>query len=213
MKDTLKVSDVLFREDLYPRIETSAITVQKYAEDLDVLPPIEVNQNKEIIDGWHRWTAHKKAKAETIRVSVTPTKSDGELLELAIERNATHGLQLSQADKEKLAGRLYSAFLAGKPRKDETAAYKEKLSKILSLLGEVPGLPDDCVTWVGFTPNGGLRGQTITVRQLIQILRFDLRPDTLERLSLRRHHKVSRVVELARAPLGFDYSRYITKRS
>ena len=58
----MKVSDVVFRDDLYPRIETNVAAVQKYAEDLDILPPIEVNQNAEIIDGWHRWTAHKKKK-------------------------------------------------------------------------------------------------------------------------------------------------------
>ena len=47
----IAVSEVVFREDLYPRLETSALTVQKYAEDLDVLPPIEVNQHNELIDG------------------------------------------------------------------------------------------------------------------------------------------------------------------
>jgi len=45
------VASVVYREDLYPRIQTSATTVQKYAEDLDVLPPIEVNQRNELIDG------------------------------------------------------------------------------------------------------------------------------------------------------------------
>lgn len=53
----LRTDEVIFREDLYPRIETSAVIVQKYAEDLEVLPPIEVNQHNELIDGWHRWTA------------------------------------------------------------------------------------------------------------------------------------------------------------
>lgn len=129
----IKTNDVVFREDLYPRIETSAVTVQKYAEDLSVLPDIEVNQHNELIDGWHRWTAHKKNGVEEISAVVTETKSDAELLELAIERNATHGLQLSQADKEKMAGRLYSAFLAGKPSKAESAEYKERLAKILSV--------------------------------------------------------------------------------
>ena len=35
------VASVVYREDLYPRIQTSATAVQKYAEDLDVLrrPP------------------------------------------------------------------------------------------------------------------------------------------------------------------------------
>jgi len=122
------VSEVVFREDLYPRIETSATTVQKYAEDLDVLPPAEVNQYKELIDGWHRWTAHKKRGAEKIRVVITETKSDAELLELAIERNALHGLQLSQADKKAMAQRIYNATVE-KDRKGK----KEHLAKILSV--------------------------------------------------------------------------------
>ncbi len=129
----MPVADVVFRDDLYPRIETHPVTVQKYAEDLNVLPPIEVNQHKELIDGWHRWTAHKKKEAETIPFIVTETKSDNHLLELAIERNAKHGLQLSQSDKEKMAGRLYSAFLTGKPSKNDAARYKEHLAKILSV--------------------------------------------------------------------------------
>lgn len=37
----LNVSAIIFREDLYPRLEKSAATVQKYAEDPSVLPPIE----------------------------------------------------------------------------------------------------------------------------------------------------------------------------
>ncbi len=62
-----------------------------------------------MIDGYHRWTAHKKVEAERIAVTVTSTASDAELLGLAIERNAGHGLQLSQKEKKALACRLYSA--------------------------------------------------------------------------------------------------------
>lgn len=124
----LNVSDVVFRDDLYPRIETSATTVQKYAEDLDVLPPVEVNQRNELLDGWHRWTAHKKRNAEKIRVMVTTTKSDGEFLEIAIQRNATHGLQLSQADKRDMSRKIYS----GTPDKERDAC-KKRLASILSV--------------------------------------------------------------------------------
>lgn len=124
----MKVKDVVFRDDLYPRIETSATTVQKYAEDLSVLPEIEVNQRNELIDGWHRWTAHKKVNAETIRAKVTETTSDAHFLELAIERNAIHGLQLSQADKRQMAQRIYN----GTPEK-ERKGKKEQLAKILSV--------------------------------------------------------------------------------
>ena len=101
------VSDIVFRDDLYPRMDTDAAVVQKYAEDIDLLPPIEVNKQNELIDGWHRWTAHKKVGAETIPVIITQTRSDGEFLELAIERNARHGLQLSQDDKRTMARRIY----------------------------------------------------------------------------------------------------------
>lgn len=124
----IRVSDVVFREDLYPRISGSAETVQKYAEDLDVLPPIEVNQHNELIDGWHRWTAHRKVGAETIKAIVIETKNEAEFLELAIERNAAHGLQLSQSDKRDMARRIYAA--APERERDEKKAH---LSKILSV--------------------------------------------------------------------------------
>lgn len=103
----LPVADVKFREDLYPRIKADPATIQRYAADLDVLPPIEVNQHHEIIDGFHRWTAHRKAEAETIAATVTQTQSDVHLLALACERNATHGLQLSERDKAGMAVRLF----------------------------------------------------------------------------------------------------------
>lgn len=125
----LAVDQVVFREDLYPRIEHSFATVQKYAEDLDVLPPIEVNQRYELIDGKHRLLAHQKNQAGTIRAVITPTKSDAELLELAIERNATHGLQLSQGDKKKMAVRLYNATTD----RTERMALKARLVKTLSV--------------------------------------------------------------------------------
>ena len=45
----IPVGDVVFRADLYPRIETSAETVQRYTETIGQLPPIEVNQHNELI--------------------------------------------------------------------------------------------------------------------------------------------------------------------
>jgi len=128
LTQSIPLANVVFRDDLYPRINTSPETVQKYAEDLDVLPPIEVNQHNELIDGWHRWTAHRKAKAENIRAVVTPTKSEAEFLELAIERNAAHGLQLSQDDKRSMARRIYNVT----PEKERDAK-KKQLAKILSV--------------------------------------------------------------------------------
>lgn len=73
IQETRKVSEIILREGLYPRIEGNPETVQKYAADLDVLPPIEINQRNELIDGWHRWMAYQKNEIDTIPVKVTVT--------------------------------------------------------------------------------------------------------------------------------------------
>lgn len=111
----LNVADVIFREDLYPRIKHNQEKAQEYAENLGCLPPIEVNQHNELIDGFHRWTGHKLKKAEKIKATVTKTASDMQLLSLAIERNATHGFQMSQSDKKQMAIKLYGMKEYDKP--------------------------------------------------------------------------------------------------
>lgn len=103
------VADIVWRDDLYPRIEPDPATIQRYAADLTVLPPIEVNQHNELIDGYHRWTAHRKENAAEIEAVVTETTSDVELLALACKRNSAHGLQLADKDKRSMAIRLYAS--------------------------------------------------------------------------------------------------------
>lgn len=104
----MALSDVVYRDDLYPRIKPDTATIQRYAENLEVLPPIEVNQHGILIDGYHRWTAHRKAEAPCIKAIVTETKTEVELFALAIQRNAIHGLQANDADKKMSAIRLYA---------------------------------------------------------------------------------------------------------
>jgi predicted DNA-binding protein YlxM (UPF0122 family) len=107
--ETRKVDEIVWREDLYPRIEPSPAVIQRYAEILEVLPSIEINQRNELIDGYHRWTAHRKAEAKEIRVGITETSSDLETRALAIKRNAQHGLQLDERSKKREAIWLYGA--------------------------------------------------------------------------------------------------------
>lgn len=108
-RELLPTADVVFRDDLYPRIKHDPALVQRYAQNLDVLPPIEVNQHMILIDGWHRWTAHRSAEAATIPVVITETSSEAELFALAIKRNAAHGWQMAETDKRSAAIRLYGS--------------------------------------------------------------------------------------------------------
>lgn len=123
-----QVTEIKYREDLYPRIEPNPAVIQRYADNLEVLPPIEVNQHNELIDGFHRWTAHRKMEATEIAVTVTPTASDVEFLMLAIDRNSKHGMQLAETDKRKMAIRLYAAG---------TGIDKESIAKTLSVSGRM----------------------------------------------------------------------------
>jgi len=125
---SIKTNEVVYREDLYPRSLTSPETVQSYAENLDVMPPIELNQNNILIDGWHRWTAHKKNEIETINAIFTHTEKEKDVLFLAIERNNAHGLQLSRDDKKDKARGMYHAT----PVK-ERSEFKQQLSKLFSV--------------------------------------------------------------------------------
>jgi hypothetical protein len=106
---TMPVASVVFREDLYPRIKPDPALIQRYAENLDVLPPIEVNQHGILIDGFHRWTAHRKVEAAVIRATVTETVSEQQVYALAIRRNAAHGWQMDEGSKRQAAVRLYGA--------------------------------------------------------------------------------------------------------
>lgn len=130
MTEYRKVSKIIFREDLYPRIEHDAELVQKYAEDLDILPPIEINQHDILIDGWHRWTGHKKAERKDIKVEVTKTESEVALRKLAIRRNNAFGKQLTAADKKKQAVSIYN--MENRPAA-EKAAQKEELAELFSV--------------------------------------------------------------------------------
>jgi hypothetical protein len=89
----LPINAVKFCQDLYPRSQVIPDLVERYREFIHDLPAIEVNQRHELIDGWHRWEAHRQADRATINVRVTNVADDLEHLKLAIQGNATHGLQ------------------------------------------------------------------------------------------------------------------------
>jgi hypothetical protein len=104
----IAVAEVRLRRDLYPRSKVEPEVIRRYARDLRHLPPIEVNQRHEIIDGFFRLEAHKAAGAATIRATVTEVASDLEHLKLACLRNSSHGLSFTEED-EQHQGRHLSA--------------------------------------------------------------------------------------------------------
>jgi len=103
---TIKTTDVKVIDDLYPRSKLDTKKIQEYSDNTEVLPAIELNQDNILIDGAHRLSAFKQANIEEIPYIITETNSESELFLLALQRNAIHGLQLSQMDKKRHAIKL-----------------------------------------------------------------------------------------------------------
>jgi len=101
--ETRKVNEIEYREDLYPRFEANQALIQRYAYSIEYLPPIKINQNNILIDGFHRWKAHQLEGVSEIKVEVIQTASEKELKKLAYQLNSNHGLQLSNDEKRKYA--------------------------------------------------------------------------------------------------------------
>jgi Protein of unknown function (DUF3102) len=87
----IPVTDVLLAPKVARRSTVYPEYISRLAKYLPHLPPIEINQRKELIDGWHRLEAHKLAGAKTICAVVTEVASELHHIELFCERNCGHG--------------------------------------------------------------------------------------------------------------------------
>ena len=111
---TLKLSEIVFDEEIYPRNGHDHLTVQRYAEDMEAIEArsafISVSAQNKILDGKHRWLAYRKIyegqevpDIQVFRYDVTGWLEE---IRLAIDLNE-HGLALSSEDKEMDAKRFY----------------------------------------------------------------------------------------------------------
>lgn len=102
----VKVSEVKFLENVYPRLEVDKATVALYQLGLDSLPPITVTQDGILVDGYHRLTAYRLEGKTEIPAEVVECEDETVILIEAIRRNSTHGKQLTREEKKTMARRL-----------------------------------------------------------------------------------------------------------
>lgn len=103
----LRTSEVEFVKELYPRLREDEAAIERYRAAIDRLPPIAVARGRILVDGFHRWQAHRREGVENIEAEDLGNLADAEILRESIERNAAHGQQLSARDKQRLAGQLW----------------------------------------------------------------------------------------------------------
>lgn len=117
----VNVDEVKLDKDFYPRFGLDNETVNLYMLNLVNLPPISITKEMELIDGYHRLTAHKAAGLKDIEAEILDISKEAVLVE-AIKRNALHGKQLTKAEKKSLTIRLY-----------EQEITQEEIGKVLSI--------------------------------------------------------------------------------
>src|SRR5215207_8655123 len=106
----LRVDDVQYVKELYPRLRPDDAAIERYRDALDNLPPIVVARGRVLVDGYHRWQAHRREGVETVPAVDLGNLTDTEIFNESIRRNAEHGLQLSRDDKRDLAGKLWRSL-------------------------------------------------------------------------------------------------------
>lgn len=111
----ISLGDVVLRDDLDPRLgERDDDLIQQYAEIFDALPPIEINQDNELIDGWHRVRAAERAERSEIAYVVVETDGDDDLSDKMWAANLKHGVQYTRVQRQTQGLRLHERGLKAK---------------------------------------------------------------------------------------------------
>jgi hypothetical protein len=88
--------------DFYPRNDVSGTVIASLVDAIHcgtTLPPIVVDKKSmRIVDGWHRYRAYKRIKADTIECDLRSYSSDAEMFRAAVELNAGHGRRFDTYD-------------------------------------------------------------------------------------------------------------------
>lgn len=103
----IPVEQVDWVKELYPRLRPDDEAIERYRAAIDLLPPIVVARGRVLVDGYHRWQAHKREGAATVEAVDLGNLADVEIIKESLRRNSGHGVQLSTKDKKRNADVLY----------------------------------------------------------------------------------------------------------
>jgi hypothetical protein len=104
---TLPTEAIRFVKELYPRLDPDDAAIERYRAALDRLPPIVVAREGVLVDGYHRWQAHRREGSADVEVESLGNLTDLEIRKESLRRNSSHGRQLETKDKRKQAGEMY----------------------------------------------------------------------------------------------------------
>ena len=107
-----KVSDIIFRKDLYARSKPDQAFITLYESNIEnvLQTKIEIAQNNILIDGYHRWKAAERKYGKDYELDVIVHLTDDlDYIELeSYASNTRHGNRNSREDNIRNIRRLYS---------------------------------------------------------------------------------------------------------
>lgn len=100
---TLGIDDVQVIDKLYPRLRPIEMKIQEYQDNVEAAPRITVARGCVLVDGYHRWQAHKRNGATTVEAIDLGDMTDEEILVESSRLNSRHGTSLTMDEKRRLA--------------------------------------------------------------------------------------------------------------
>lgn len=218
----LKISELIFDSNLYPRMKTSWLTAYQYAQAMrsgSTFPPIMVGLfegKHHVIDGWHRVEALKLLREEYIQAQVKSYKDKRDMVAEAIRLNSTHGKPLSGHEK---ARAIYALKQLNFTREEISSIVKVPIDKLTTFESRViyglDGKPIflKSVTARAAQKSGGSpegvnqtkfigRDLTTLLEQIIEMIDADIYPfedKTVKELTVKLYALMSERLKLATA--------------
>jgi len=151
IKTKIKLSEVYFDEELYPRSHYNWQTGYDYSQSIlsgAKFPPIvlAINKGKKcLVDGKHRFEAHKLLKKEEIDAIVYVGWNREKIFKEAIKANIIHGRSLSPYEKRRIAVKLMEMNCNEDEVSDLIQVPKDKLKHFIGqrLVNTITGEPID----------------------------------------------------------------------
>ena len=110
----IKLSDIVFKEEIYARFEPDQRLISKYEENADTIlrssSKIKVSHDNILIDGYHRWKAFERVYGKDSEIDVCVYLTDNtDFIELeSYAANQTHGKANTKEETFRNVQRLYS---------------------------------------------------------------------------------------------------------
>ena len=101
------IDAIEFVKEFYPRSREDDAVIERYRAAIDMLPPITVARGRILVDGFHRWQAHRREGLTEIAIEDLGNLADIEIKKEGYRRNKAHGHQLITSDKKRGADDLY----------------------------------------------------------------------------------------------------------